>query len=98
MCRWKIIGNPIGTFSIRLAKEPVFRIVDRLKEIPANINAESEKSIPAIAEIPTEQHRFDNRFEFKEERSVLSFPEFLLLALDIFKNRVENGPFIGSTN
>ena len=33
LCRWKIIGNPIGTFSIRLAKEPVFRIVDRLKEI-----------------------------------------------------------------
>ncbi|WP_348716771.1 DUF262 domain-containing protein [uncultured Alistipes sp.] len=68
-------------------KEPVFRIVDRLKEIPANINAESEKSIPAIAEIPTEQHRFDNRFEFKEERSVLSFPEFLLLTLDIFKKQ-----------
>lgn len=69
-------------------KEPIADIVDRLmKELPSNTNAESETSLSTIAEIPTERHRFDNRFEFKEERSVLSFPEFLLLTLDIFKKQ-----------
>lgn len=69
-------------------KEPIADIVDRLmKELPSNTNAESETSLSTIAEIPTERHRFDNRFEFKEERSVLTFPEFLLLTLDIFKKQ-----------
>lgn len=68
-------------------QEPIDDIVDRLTKSSSNTNAESETSIATIAEIPTERHSFDNRFEFKEERSVLSFPEFLLLALDIFKKQ-----------
>lgn len=41
---------------------------------------------PTIAEIDIEAQEFNNPLVEKNERSVLSFPEFLLLTLDIYKN------------
>ena len=41
-------------------------------------------SFPSIAEIDVKAHDFNNPFAGNKERSVVSFPEFLLLTLDIF--------------
>lgn len=47
---------------------------------------ESDSLYPTIAEIDVEPQVFNNPLIDSNERSVLSFPEFLLLTLDIYKN------------
>lgn len=47
---------------------------------------ESDGLYPTIAEIDVEPQEFNNPLGESNERSVLSFPEFLLLTLDIYKN------------
>lgn len=47
---------------------------------------ESSESFPTIAEIEIKSEDFDNPFSDNSERSVLTFPEFLLVVLDIYKN------------
>ncbi len=47
---------------------------------------ESDGLYPTIAEIDVEPQEFNNLLGESNERSVLSFPEFLLLTLDIYKN------------
>lgn len=47
---------------------------------------ESDGHYPTIAEIEVEPQEFNNPLGESNERSVLSFPEFLLLTLDIYKN------------
>lgn len=54
-----------------------------------NISESSEENnglYPSIAEIDVEPQEFNNPFGESNERSVLSFPEFLLLTLDIYRN------------
>lgn len=54
-----------------------------------NISENAEESdglYPSIAEIDIEPQEFNNPFGDRNERSVLSFPEFLLLTLDIYRN------------
>ena len=54
-----------------------------------NISEDSDKSdglYPSIAEIDIEPQEFNNPFGERNERRVLSFPEFLLLTLDIYRN------------
>lgn len=54
-----------------------------------NISAnqkENDGLYPTIAEIDVEPQEFNNPLGESNERSVLSFPEFLLLTLDIYKN------------
>lgn len=46
----------------------------------------NDTQYPTIAEIDIEAQEFNNPLVEKNERSVLSFPEFLLLTLDIYKN------------
>ena len=47
---------------------------------------ESDGLYPTISEIDVEPQEFNNPLGESNERSVLSFPEFLLLTLDIYKN------------
>lgn len=47
---------------------------------------ESDNLYPTIAEIDVVPQEFNNPLGESNERSVLSFPEFLLLTLDIYKN------------
>lgn len=54
-----------------------------------NISENAEESdgfYPTIAETDVEPQEFNNPLGESNERSVLSFPEFLLLTLDIYKN------------
>lgn len=46
---------------------------------------ESSESFPTIAEIEIKSEDFDNPFSDNSERSVLTFPEFLLIVLDLYK-------------
>lgn len=47
---------------------------------------ELSRSFPTIAEIDIKAEDFDNPFSDNSERSVVTFPEFLLLTLDIYKH------------
>lgn len=52
----------------------------------AETSDQSSGLYPTIAEIDVEPQQFDNPLSEISEKSVLSFPEFLLLTLDIYKN------------
>lgn len=51
----------------------------------ASMSKESSNTYPTIAEIDIKAEDFDNPFSDNSERSVVTFPEFLLITLDIYK-------------
>lgn len=51
-----------------------------------SLSNESAGSFPTIAEIEIKSENFDNPLADNSERSVVTFPEFLLLCLDIYKS------------
>lgn len=67
----------------RGTKDALYKILDYDS---SSLSKGTSKSYPTIAEIDVKAEDFDNPFSDNNERSVVTFPEFLLLTLDIYKN------------
>lgn len=77
---------------LELINLPISIAVEYILEY--NSQRTEENNVPefkTIAEIETEAQSFDNPFSDKRERSVLNFPEFLLMTLDLFYKNICGG-------
>ena len=77
------------------AEEALFEIF-KYDNSPST-TSDSSNDCPTIAEIEVKAEIFDNSF-VDNERSVITFPEFLLLTLDIYKNKAEDWSFYKTDN
>lgn len=71
----------------KLFAMPTEQAVDKIMRYNRSSDADGYDDIPnlTIAEIDIETQEFDNPLAERNEKSVLTFPEFLLLALDIYQ-------------
>ncbi len=65
-------------------KDALYKILDYDS---SSLTERTSGSYPTIAEIDVKAEDFNNPFSDNNERSVITFPEFLLLTLDIYKNK-----------
>ena len=76
-------------------KDALYKILDYDS---SSLTERTSGSYPTIAEIDVKAEDFNNPFSDNNERSVITFPEFLLLTLDIYKNKEGDWSFIRPTN
>lgn len=78
--------EPYSESYVKLLSLSTDRVVDTImRDNNCGCREEDDSKAPTIAEIDIEPQEFDNPFAGNNERSVLTFPEFLLLTLDIYK-------------